>query len=128
MTPPTMPAGRELDAVILERVFGWKPDATRCPVCGWPLRADVTLGCVPGNCSMRPAPLVRYDALAHYSTEDAAALAALARVGGIVTIQRRRPDDWRVQIADKDTWWAETLPLAICRALLDATTAGEVRS
>lgn len=30
--------------------------AHRCAVCGWPLAADVGLGCVPGNCSMRPLP------------------------------------------------------------------------
>lgn len=28
----------------------------RCPVCGWPLMAEVSGGCVPGNCSMRPQP------------------------------------------------------------------------
>lgn len=26
----------------------------RCEVCGWTLAATVTLGCVPGNCSLKP--------------------------------------------------------------------------
>ena len=33
----------------------------RCRVCGWPLAASAAEGCVPGNCSMRPAPAVRAD-------------------------------------------------------------------
>lgn len=28
----------------------------RCQVCGWPLVERIEDGCVPGNCSMRPAP------------------------------------------------------------------------
>lgn len=26
----------------------------RCPICDWPLAADLSRGCVPGNCSYRP--------------------------------------------------------------------------
>lgn len=37
-------------------------DETRCRVCGWPLAESADRGCVPGNCSQRPAPAVRADA------------------------------------------------------------------
>jgi hypothetical protein len=30
----------------------------RCNVCGWPLAQSAETGCVYGNCSMRPLPLV----------------------------------------------------------------------
>jgi len=30
----------------------------RCPVCNWPMAASLAEGCVPGNCSQRPAPRV----------------------------------------------------------------------
>ena len=31
-------------------------DPNRCPVCDWPLAANIEGGCVPGNCSYRPRP------------------------------------------------------------------------
>lgn len=31
-------------------------DCLRCPWCGWPIRESAELGCVVGNCSMRPMP------------------------------------------------------------------------
>lgn len=37
-------------------------DETRCRVCGWPLAESADKGCVPGNCSQRPAPATRADA------------------------------------------------------------------
>ena len=33
----------------------------RCRVCGWPLATDMKAGCIPGNCSQRPAPAKRAD-------------------------------------------------------------------
>ncbi|HEY7767369.1 hypothetical protein [Longimicrobium sp.] len=30
-------------------------EADRCPVCGWTLAATRSEGCVPGDCSYRPA-------------------------------------------------------------------------
>lgn len=35
--------------------------ADRCRVCGWTLAASIAEGCVPGNCSRRPAPERRAD-------------------------------------------------------------------
>ena len=29
----------------------------RCPICEWPYARTLDEGCIPGNCSMRPAPL-----------------------------------------------------------------------
>jgi hypothetical protein len=31
-------------------------DLKRCALCGWTLATKPVLGCVPGNCSMRPSP------------------------------------------------------------------------
>jgi hypothetical protein len=36
-------------------------DVNRCAVCGWPLMKSLDLGCVRGNCSMRPFPKIFYD-------------------------------------------------------------------
>jgi len=33
-------------------------DETRCAWCGWPLQDSIEKGCVRGNCSMRPLPLI----------------------------------------------------------------------
>lgn len=35
-------------------------DESRCAICGWPLKAMVSEGCVRGNCSMRPFPEYAY--------------------------------------------------------------------
>lgn len=32
---------------------GWYAP-NRCQICGWPLKATLELGCIPGNCSYRP--------------------------------------------------------------------------
>ncbi|MHB1097832.1 MAG: BC1872 family protein [Gemmatimonadaceae bacterium] len=55
-----------------------------------------------------------------YSTDTTAALTVLDALGGIVRITRLRPDEWHVQIGEGSTRWGETLPLAICRAVLAA--------
>jgi hypothetical protein len=65
--------------------------------------------------------------LASYSADVRDALDALAQLGGIVKITRLKPDEWHVCIGDgparspmihSATCWAETLPLAICRAAI----------
>jgi len=43
-------------------VWGEFPE-DRCPICGWPLKEDVSEGCVKGNCSLRPPPKRRADEL-----------------------------------------------------------------
>jgi hypothetical protein len=65
-----MNAGRELDALVAEKVMGWKPDPARCRLCGWPLSDGM---CTPDNCSLRPLPIVPYDIPPDYSTDIAAA-------------------------------------------------------
>jgi hypothetical protein len=42
----------------------------RCRVCGWPLKATIQEGCVPGNCSQRPLPTRRADV--GFAPEDTA--------------------------------------------------------
>ena len=52
-------------------------DCLRCPWCRWPMRESVEVGCVPGNCSMRPLPHApEARRLAAYDT----ARAALAKI------------------------------------------------
>lgn len=45
---------------LLARMRQWlEPsvdDEARCAICAWPLAASTGLGCVRGNCSMRPFP------------------------------------------------------------------------
>ena len=42
-----------------------KPSNTseRCDTCGWPYAEDRDDGCVPDDCSMRPAPQIRFSNL-----------------------------------------------------------------
>src|SRR5689334_12270985 len=77
-----LPAGRELDALIAEKVMGWAWDETRCPICGWPFARNASEGCVPNNCSMRPRPSLRADEPPHYSTDIAAAWEIIAHLSG----------------------------------------------
>jgi hypothetical protein len=103
-----MPAGRELDALIAAKVFGravsWLPTS---------LSPSAPHAQPDDACGLYP--------ISYYSTDVDAALDALAQVGGIVTITRVWPAEWRVALG-RHTWWAETLPLAICRTLLAAVS------
>lgn len=123
-----MNAGRELDALIDERVFGYE---------WWPVgqgdHAPATCTHLLCGPSRRAVPMVSFHIRAErhadgrvvasggrrYSTDIDAALDVLGELGGIVTITRMTPDAWHVVIGNA-TWWAETLPLAICRAALAA--------
>ncbi len=118
----TLPAGPALDALVAERVMGFKWDESRCRVCGWPLYATLALGCVAGNCSLRPRPARMADEPAPYSTEIKWAWELVERLKLVVGPTPR--GGWMVQ-----TFWdrelsqwetAETAPLAICRAALKA--------
>lgn len=61
LLPPTLTPGLALDHTIHRIVYGpW--DASRCRICGWPVYPDLSLGCILGNCSMRPVPSRRADA------------------------------------------------------------------
>lgn len=67
---------RELDARV-HAALGRVWPADRCPVCGWPLAADLVSGCVRGNCSQRPVPTRRADEVPEYTENSAVALEAL---------------------------------------------------
>lgn len=55
---------RLTDSAVICRFMGWILDAGRCPICGWPFAANESEGCTPpDNCSQRPAPVTRADAL-----------------------------------------------------------------
>jgi hypothetical protein len=41
-------------------VDGREDDINRCAVCGWTLAGDRMLGCVRGDCSLRPSPRYLY--------------------------------------------------------------------
>lgn len=77
LLPLPLTPGPALDHTIHRIVYGpW--DASRCRVCGWPVYPDLSLGCILGNCSMRPLPIRRADAPYQFSApksaEDKAAL------------------------------------------------------
>lgn len=108
-------AGPELDALIAERVFlldviGWQGT--------WRTKPRGQNPCYPTQCPELP----------HYSTDDAAALQLLDTVGGIVRIKRMTKDgaaEWYVGLGDGAEFWAPTLALSICRALLSASSPAE---
>ena len=127
-----MPAGREMDALVAERVMGipaekWDPpcaahhrtdDAERDPVLGW-----------SGWCYSCGKPIDEVAGEpAHYSTDIAAAFEVLERLAVCQPYIYRfvLPDRWRVQMdANTEPYAivraeADTAPLAICRAALGA--------
>lgn len=121
-------AGRDLDAEIHARVMGIEWDASRCRVCGWKLAGHIMDGCVADNCAMRPHPYPRADAPPHYSTDIAAAFQVVEKMrdrGAELTLATKF-NAWRVHIgfAAPDyrsiLEYADTPPLAICRAALAA--------
>lgn len=63
-----MPNEKDLDSRVDRDALSENPrtaasDAanSRCAVCGWPLATSTLSGCVRGNCSMRPLPMVHFD-------------------------------------------------------------------
>lgn len=61
---PTTP-NYALDRAVAREIFGWEWNESQCHVCGWPLK-EGPAGCKPGDCSLRPRPLV---AAAEITTE-----------------------------------------------------------
>jgi hypothetical protein len=47
--------GQNIEAVATAR----PEEIQRCPICNWPMASSVKEGCVPGNCSQRPAAPLR---------------------------------------------------------------------
>jgi hypothetical protein len=109
----TREAGATLNALVATTVMGWRLDRT-----GGSTKYRDALRWVDEK-----GHVVRV-AEWHWSpsTDLVDAMEGLAHVGGIATIKRMKPDEWHVTIGGGGTVWAETLPLAICRALLDATS------
>ena len=130
-----MPAGREMDALVAEKVMGctirWYDsyeggeETSKVRGCGCnPIKHDTKSDRVPDGGS-----------LAEYSTQiyDAWEVVEKVRQKGILDhIEERNQDDgvWVVQFCAKpnDAWWHEhaygdTVPVAICRAALKATGA-----
>ena len=132
-------AGRELDQLVSDAVFGpW--DEQTCRVCGWPIVSDGERGCWRDNCSLRPPPRIRADEPQPYSTEITAAWQVVEKLkadgfgvilndtgGGVAYRVRFWRDDWSiddwVRAPDAQTVWADTAPLAICLAALEAVRA-----
>lgn len=100
-------AGRDLDALIAEKVMGW----TRIPKERETLWQSPTAGSWPVTLARIPK----------YSTDIAAAWKVVNALGGHF-ILRRQLSEWFVTI-NGEMAWAETAPLAICRAGIAATEA-----
>jgi len=75
-----MPAGPEFDALIERVVMGIVWDESLCRVCGWPLSAEQSIGCLPGDCSLRPVPTRRADAPRPLSGDRVTALLIIDRM------------------------------------------------
>ena len=151
-------AGRELDAMIAERVMGFVWPANRCPVCGWTYSSEAGVGRAPFNCSMRPLPPRRAADPAPYSTDLVAAWTVVERLNAAdwLVVVKSMPVDvpfsldldtdvrsiYRravVQLTDMryakgagllharhvPPTFADTAPLAICRAALLAAPPRE---
>jgi len=133
-----MPAGRELDALVAEKVMGWRITAWNDgepwgnrevfppfePINGIPADCD----CISHSEAGEPP---------HYSTDIAAAWEVVEKMNVdydvMVRQQRFKPDVWECYIVrngpfgpyDRDFWEgrADTAPLAICRATLKTVNA-----
>lgn len=135
---------REIDARVHEDVMGQTWDETRCRVCGWPVAGIAALGCLPGNCSQRPAPARRADEPPPYSTDIAAAWQVvekmLAQHWSYAVENVEGDEQGRAHTGGKHSaWFAQydrvnedtksylvieaTAPLAICLAALSALSA-----
>ena len=138
----TMPAGAEIDALIEREVRGIVWDESLCRVCGWPLSTVRGVGCLLGNCSLRPVPKKRADAPAPYSTDRATTLhiadhlhellyaeTETAHYNYLTLVCTGHTTGWAASFDfDLDTEWyehpsrypfaarGETLELAVCRA------------
>lgn len=142
----TAVAWRELDAAV-HLALGYQWDEKRCRICGWLLETEISIGCVAGGCSQRPAPARRADEPPAYSADICAAWHVVtkmrARKIAFVLGANGCSDQWSAWFMD-GIWalghqqndvpepgshallgsaTADTAPLAICLAALRATEA-----
>jgi hypothetical protein len=117
-----MEAGRKLDALVEEHVFGFVWDEKRCRICGWPLTESDRDGCVLDNCSLRPRPARMADEPSPFSTDDAQAFRLLMKMQELwtdVTVESAGAV-WHVNTpidGDSDP----DLKVALCCAALKST-------
>lgn len=136
-----MQAGRELDALIAEKVMGWQAQHRsdmcdgskfiRCSACGALGRGNC-YGDGQGQMQIRCGEVVTCcdeAALPNYSTDIATAWCIIEKLTTdnpywcIDVRQSLKPRGWWCNIGVPDSWikqWAETAPLAICLAALKA--------
>ena len=109
------------EAVALALGRQW--DEKKCRVCGWKLVPDGKDGCWKSNCSMRPVPKVRADALPDWQGDDGLAFKELwpeiVKVDGNAALylsvnNRTKPC---VQLC-KTRYEAYTWAQVICKAFL----------
>jgi hypothetical protein len=132
-----MPAGREMDALVAEYVMGvkvarhvWTPTSKDdFGVIGTEYTHAVLL---PENNWKESTVITTYDPIEWYSTDIVSSLSALDKFG----VWRSKKDlkgywvavwdtsnpNWQNSAADGESFGCETLPLAICRAMLLAAT------
>ena len=119
-----MPAGREMDALIAEKVFGIIWDETRCRICGWPIAESIEKGCTKEDCSMRPRPKRRADEHSNFSTDIAAAWLVVEKITAppktIEEARRAANTTFGYWFNDANLWAcsAREAAEAICRAAL----------
>lgn len=111
MDPRTMPAGRELDALVAERVMGWK-------------RGDQRKGEAPWKLPERDGVLLQSFIVPRYSASGDAMLEvieALHRRGLYASLWRNERGHW-ASVEHFDQVFVEaggaSLPEALCRAAL----------
>jgi len=136
-----MNAGRELDALIAEKVMGWTETRRERHPMHEPGGGRILKECMLGNPpdGSSPAPLIRH--IPHYSTDFAAAMSVVEKLlpdfpyPAMVRLtleaeDMRVIDAWRVKfdINGIVAHCAEELPFAICLAALEAVAGDVARS
>jgi hypothetical protein len=114
---------RELDSRVHREVMGVAWDESRCRVCGWPVVPEGGSGCWASNCSLRPSPIIRADAVPEYSSDIAQAWKVVERFRPYVKVDARGVggEPWVCSIwvgGPEIEGRGDTAPLAICRAAL----------
>jgi hypothetical protein len=120
-----MPASREMDILVKEKVLGSPWDPNYCRICGFPLRSD-TLLVIPSHdlCSEDWFLEYRADTPAPYSSVESEALGVLHAKGWLYSLHNYRSLGVTVVIYSSHPESqdvrarGETLPEAVCRAAL----------